>query len=250
MANRWVDIRTIDNNTPFYNVAWKASWPGSTVIDSWFSEKSGLTTDNNSWTNGTTNAMGYFTYHRYNTNQYTCTFDPQYKTGNGSNVEYGVSVANGERNTLPVISISGKNYYALNISDWNYWVPLYAPFSTSVLQSDRFKVGAIMVYLKPALSIDPETIQAVSTSSSYTVTLESEGPWTASTQDSWIGVSPSTGTTGGTITITTSQNPFDNRTGTVIFSNGEDTTTLTVTQEGQNSLCPITKLFYNGDRII
>lgn len=55
--------------------------------------------------------------------------------------------------------------------------------------------------------------------------------------------------TGGICPFFAGQNPFGG-TSTVFFTNGEDIATLTISQEGQTSLCPITKLFYNGDRII
>lgn len=151
-TENWVDIRTIDNNTPIYNVAWCDDFLTTNNNDSWLSEKSGLTTDSvTRWRKGKTEATGFFTYHRFNIwLMYTCTFDPQYKTGDGVSVEYGVSVRDDDiTKSLPTKEINGKTYYTLNIVDWNYWVPLYAPFSTEMLQSDRFPEGGIMVDIAP-----------------------------------------------------------------------------------------------------
>lgn len=81
---------------------------------------------------------------------------------------------------------------------------------------------------------------------SETIELASEGSWSATT-DSWITLSQNSGTTGGTITVSVAYNQFDtDRTGTVVFTNGEDTATLTVNQSG-NTLAPIMKLL-RGDR--
>lgn len=83
---------------------------------------------------------------------------------------------------------------------------------------------------------------------SETIELASDGSWSATT-DSWITLSQNSGTTGGTITVSVAYNQFDtDRTGTVVFTNGEDTATLTVNQSG-NTLAPIIKMFRNGRRI-
>ena len=97
-----------------------------------------------------------------------------------------------------------------------------------------------------SISTVSETVTA--NGSSFNVDIESENPWTASTQSDWITLSSTTGSTDATITVTVAYNQFATRTGTVTFTDGEDTLTLTVTQQ-ENNLIPIMKLYKNGRRI-
>lgn len=97
-----------------------------------------------------------------------------------------------------------------------------------------------------SISTDSETVTA--NGSSFNVDIESENPWTASTQSDWITLSSTTGLTDATITVTVAYNQFATRTGTVTFTDGENTLTLTVIQQ-ENTLIPIMKIYRNGRRI-
>ena len=150
----WVDIRTINNNTPIYNVAWKNGGFGN-INDTWFSEKSGLTTDSdvvqgNGWRNGKSADKGWYTYHRMSSrwSAYTCTFLDQYYTENGTQVAYVESVTDAKINTLPTKEINGSTYYLLNLTQWQNWKPLYMPLSTSQIQ-DTYIEGGILVDIAP-----------------------------------------------------------------------------------------------------
>lgn len=92
---------------------------------------------------------------------------------------------------------------------------------------------------------DVEELNFNANRGSETIELASEGSWSA-TSDSWITLSQNSGTTGGTITVSVAYNQFDDRMGSVVFTDGEDTATLTVNQSG-NTLAPIMKLL-RGDR--
>ena len=94
--------------------------------------------------------------------------------------------------------------------------------------------------------LDVDELEYSSTGGSQTVELTSENPWTATTNDDWIMLSQYSGTTGGTITVTVVYNQFDDRMGSVVFTNGDDTATLTVNQRA-NTLVPIMKML-RGDR--
>lgn len=153
----WVDLRTIDNNTPIYNIAWNSNFAFSTINDTWFSEQSGLTTDTyvdnpDGWRSNvsTTEAYGYYMYHRMSNNyrKYTCTFIPEGRAGYGANLGYGDSMVDANINQLPTITINGNTYYALNIVDWQNWKPLYMPLSTSKIQS-TYNEGKILVDIAP-----------------------------------------------------------------------------------------------------
>lgn len=154
----WVDIRTIDNNTPIYNVAWKDGG-FSNINDTWFSEASGLVCDalvddGDGWRapESTTEAYGYYMWHRMSSRyrKYTCTFIPEGRDGYGADLGYGISEVDAfiRGSSLAPIEINGETYYALGLVNWQNWKPLYMPLSTNKIQS-TYIVGGIMVDIGP-----------------------------------------------------------------------------------------------------
>lgn len=143
----WVSITDVDNTTPLYDIAWKTTFGNG---DKWFAEKSGLVTDNMSWLGGTGTTEGRYTYHRFNSSQYTCNFDPKYNQQTpdgdyyGDTRGYGIAMRDVRRNTLPTETIGGNQYYVLGIENWESWKPLYVPYSNSFITSN-FSEGDIMV---------------------------------------------------------------------------------------------------------
>lgn len=95
---------------------------------------------------------------------------------------------------------------------------------------------------------DTEELTFNANSGSTTITLESDGAWTATTSSDWIRLSQYSGETGGEITIYVLYNSFDERTGSIVFTDGENSATLTVIQSA-NTTAPIIKMFRNGRRI-
>lgn len=100
-----------------------------------------------------------------------------------------------------------------------------------------------------SFSIDPESEMIGVNGGSFTVDVESENPWTASTTDNWLTLSQTTGSTDATISVSAPYNQFDTRIGTIEFTDGVDTLTLTVSQNSANTLIPTNKIFRNGNRI-
>lgn len=100
------------------------------------------------------------------------------------------------------------------------------------------------------LSLDTEELDFGYEASSSTVTVDSENPWTASTEDTWITLSQYSGSTGGTITVSVLGNNYDKnqRVGTVEFTDNEDTVTLTVTQSGNKTVI-LKNLYRNGNKV-
>lgn len=254
----WVNLTTIDNNTAIFNIAWKSDQGFSTINDTWFAEKSGLTTDNyvvqsSGWANGKSEAMGWYTYHRMSNTykKYSCTFLDQYYTGNGSTVEYGVAVTDANINQLPTGTINGQTYYMLNIVDWQNWKPLYMPLSTSKIQS-TYVEGMILVDIASKYSTIETDVTAITDSyqaSSYTVNLSSEYDWTATTIPSWVTLSITAGTSGDTvITVTFQKNTsYEDRTGKIIFTNSDDfTCEIECTQEKHPLLVPNNNIYRGG----
>lgn len=81
-----------------------------------------------------------------------------------------------------------------------------------------------------------------------TIEVSSDNPWTASTQDNWFSLSSTGASSSSTITVIALENKGAQRTGTITFTNGEDTLTCTITQ-GMNNTFPIKKIYRNGRRI-
>ena len=82
-------------------------------------------------------------------------------------------------------------------------------------------------------SISPDSASFQSSGGSSAITVTSESNWTASTNNSWITINPSAGTSAVTsTTVTVSENKnFSARTGTVTFTDGENSVNLSVNQE-------------------
>lgn len=256
----WVDLTTIDNNTPIYNVAWK-NGGFSNINDTWFSEASGLNCDTlvdsqDGWREGTTEAYGYWKWHRFSSRYsgFTCTFVPEGRVGNGVNLGYGVSLADNVINTLPAKVINGETYYELGIVNWQNWKPLYMPLSTSKIQSTYIE-GKILVDIASKYSTIDTDVTELSgpyETSSYTVNLSSDYAWTATTIPSWVSLSSTAGTSGDTeITVTFRKNNiYSQRTGTIVFTNTEtDTAEVECTQEKHPLLVPKNNIYRGGNRI-
>ena len=153
MRKNWVDITTIDNNTPFYDVAWSFSAHTDGEIsfgDRWFAERPGLVTDDEGWGGGGPIEMGRYGFHRFNSSFspgfYTCNFDEtNTDPGNIPNCGYTVSMGDTHINTLPnVETISGTPCYCLGLREWWDWKPLYGAYSG---MSTMFEPGNIFVQL-------------------------------------------------------------------------------------------------------
>ena len=82
-------------------------------------------------------------------------------------------------------------------------------------------------------SIEPESVDFSYSGGSSAITVTSASNWSASTNDTWINVNPSSGTSAVTsTTVTVSENKnFSARTGTVTFTDGENSVNLSVNQE-------------------
>lgn len=242
MAKQWVDITTINNKTPFMKVRWKSSLTIST--DRWFSEASGLTTNNMNWGQGSTEALGYFGGHRMNDYSYTCGFQCD-QTGIDTGLDpdvYRSHVKDASRNNYydTTVVINRNTYYEVDFSLWDgaSGKNLYAPYTglTSI-----WTAGDIFVEVDDTISgisIDKTGQLVPATGGTFTVNVTSSDDWTATPSDSWITVSPSSGESGVTavsVTIPRSYSPA--RTGTVVFAIEGDSETLSITQSAYVPIC-------------
>lgn len=83
------------------------------------------------------------------------------------------------------------------------------------------------------LQVSPNsTFSCQASGGSRTVTVTCTGTWTASSNRAWITLSRNSGTNGNTCVITCAENnSFDTRTGTVTFTYGNLSVTITVYQD-------------------
>lgn len=87
------------------------------------------------------------------------------------------------------------------------------------------------------IALSDTDILIASTGATESVEVECEGDWTVSTSAEWIALSVTGGTSADTaMTITCGINYGTDREGTVVFTDGTNTATLTVTQNAVNPL--------------
>ncbi len=120
------DATEMDNTIKFNVVKWNVNYSCS-YLDRWFSEKPGLVTDSMSWLSGNNEDWGYFTFHRFNQESYTCNYVRTRETK--GNDGYGANT-NISKRDAPYSSLKrGGDYYVLDLRDFKGYVPLYLPFS-------------------------------------------------------------------------------------------------------------------------
>ena len=125
---------------------------------------------------------------------------------------------------------------------------LYDTISNTYINADN---PSVVTCGDPLFGPDTTELSFNANASSITVSLDSDLPWTATTNDSWITLSDYTGETGGEITVSVTSNlnnPLD-RTGVVTFTDGENTATLTVTQKSGGKTVFLENLYRSGNKI-
>lgn len=86
-----------------------------------------------------------------------------------------------------------------------------------------------------SLTLSTTSVSAPTTAGSTTVSVTANVVWTASSNVSWLTVSPASGTNNGTLTLTYAANGGAARTGTVTVTGGGLTRTVSVNQAGSGS---------------
>ena len=99
------------------------------------------------------------------------------------------------------------------------------------------------------LGVTPTAQTVTMTGGTFNLAVVSpSGSWSASTPSNWITLSKNSGATSEDITVTVSQNTIWAKTGTVTFTDGTNTATLTVNQ-AKNTLVPYNNLYRNGQNV-
>ena len=96
---------------------------------------------------------------------------------------------------------------------------------------------------EPYVVVTPSTITATPLTDEHEVTVVANCDWTASSDCDWVIVSPTSGTDGSTVTLTTVENGSDERECTVTFTYEGGTTTVSVTQMAHQDGCNTAELY-------
>ena len=221
MAKQWVDITTIDNNTPFMKVRWKSYF--SSVGDSWFAESPGIVSDNMGWTDGDKD-NGWFSAHRMNAGEYgpiyCCSFDFDH-TMSGFWDEFGqtyqVSLKDGSRDQFydTTVEIGGETYYEVDFSLWQdaSGYQLYAPYSVM-----PWAPGDIYVEVgSPDITLNPTGVTFGYQGGSSAITVTAADDWSCSTPSfPWLSIDVTSGTSGTTVVTVSTNNIHTASTGTLV----------------------------------
>ena len=127
------------------------------------------------------------------------------------------------------------------------WIAITGTHSITAVATDNdgastTSTAVSVVVVAPTLSI-PSTASLSKDGTAGTIAVTSNTIWTASTTDSWLTITPTSGTNSGTITLDANANTGNLRTATVTITVGTGTSaitkTITVTQDGATAVADI-----------
>jgi glucuronoarabinoxylan endo-1,4-beta-xylanase len=150
--------------------------------------------------------------------------------------------ANGNNNAaLQTINISGHTnittatefrVYIYGYTD--VWESVgFGNRQTGLSENDLIIMGTVQDVSGSNLTVSPTSLSPGSAAGSSNVTVTSNVSWTATDNQSWITVSPASGTNNGTVSVSVTANTGSgSRSGTVTISGGSIIRTVSVTQSG------------------
>lgn len=233
MGYKWLDItqdfdRTLSFTKVRFNLADSNRWS-----DGFFAECANKNCDGQGWSSVNNEEWCYAGTNRFNLNYeyYSC------RAENFTNRSI----------TTYCTLISGSTY------EYTYPVPLY--WGGLTLPKMYNYPGQISVYARTiTFETDVDTISASSAASSYTISLsaDTELTWTASTEDGWLSVSPSTGSGDGQLVVSVLSVNYKHsvRTGTITITDNEgDVITISVNQAGVPNTLLNRNMYRSGNKI-
>lgn len=235
MAKEWIAItRDFDRSLSFTKVRWdfSKSW-----YDGYFSELPNINCDGKGWTSITGAEWGYAGQYTMNLSSKACYIRDR---ENDSYSQYNM-------NNI-CTQVPGTNLYEYEYSGPLYW----GGFSTDSLYEGAANNGIFVYVDSGSISVDTEEIAADSASSSYTISVSAETgvTWTASTNDSWISLAPTTGEGNGSIIVLVAEAGYTARTGEITITSSEGDSISVSVSQAKKPLILTRKDMYQGENLI
>lgn len=251
MAYKWTQItQNFDKSLPFTKVRWDVSdnigayWENvnGSGINAYFAELPNKDCDGLRWSNVTGSTYGYAGQNRFtlripgvnNGRTFSCRaegFTDRSITVFGTHID-----TNTYEYTYPVTLYWG----GMGIPT----VPYSSPYGTGIY---------VYVDIVSVLGVSPTSLTSDYNATAFTVSLTAgdNTTWSATTVPSWITVSPSTGDSSATLTITFAKNnTYEQRTGTIVFTDSESNTCSIECTQGKHPLLLPNNNIYRGGLII
>ena len=145
-----------------------------------------------------------------------------------------------------------KTSNTINTTNYGEWMggDFYWCYASREVLTDE-EIQQVVRYNDSKFGPDSTGTTMAASGGTSTANIDSETGWTATTTYPWITISPASGESGTTaITFTIKKNLFSPRTGVVTFtSDAGDVAEYTITQEGQDKVAPINKMYQGTRRI-
>ena len=143
------------------------------------------------------------------------------------------------------VFVGGSNFISEYFTQHFYW--MYCSFETLT----DAEIQQVINYNEKlgSFGIEPENILFSYTGGTSALTITAEEGWTASTSDSWLTLSSTSGTGNSTINVTAQLNKGQERTGSITVTDGNTNVSCTITQSKYPVLLYCENLFKNGNAI-
>ncbi|MCL1898037.1 MAG: M43 family zinc metalloprotease [Micrococcales bacterium] len=159
-------------------------------------------------------------------------------TANGSNTDPEAWLYNSSQQRIAYDDDSGAGYnfkITVTLTAGQTYYLAAAHYYPS--NSGQYTVTAQVPSTAPTVSVNPTSWSPTATAQNRTVTVTTnQSSWSASSNQTWLTVSPASGSSGATPTVTVTANTStSSRSGTVTFQAGTASATVTVTQAAGGS---------------
>ena len=235
MAYKWLTLnKNFDRSLGISKIRYDTSINCPLVTDGYFSETPNINTDGKVWDSVLGDEWRYAGENR---------FSPYSSRDWFSNHYYGFTDERWSTQNHTTL-VSGTTY--------EFVCPLTLYYSGIQHPNDEnidLYLSKLKVYVEVPIEISPENMLFDYTGGTSALTITAEEGWTASTNDSWLTLSSTSGTGNSTINITAQLNKGQERTGYVNVTDGSDTLVCTISQKNYSIIVPYNNLYINGNRI-
>lgn len=127
--------------------------------------------------------------------------------------------------------------------------PLYTERTGSIVFTNGTITRTLTVVqsgISPSLSVSPTSLSMASGGGTSSITVSTDSIWTASTSESWLLLTPNTGSGNGTFDITASANGVTNRTGYVTVQRGSLSQVIEIIQGSSSTFWCVPSITTGG----